>query len=184
MTIKVWCCFCGPEGSPFSTQSSSLLFGLVSSSPKLVLCLWFSRFSFVLVLFSFFLNLFEFFIHIYWENNIHFNKYLQNTSSCLEEMSENVHIYSDSCLTPINIYLLSVQSLSHVRLFVTPWIAAHQASLSITSFRSLLKLLYIELVMPSSHLILCRPLLLLPPVPPSIRVFSNESTLRMRWPKY
>ena len=78
----------------------------------------------------------------------------------------------------------SVQSLSRVRLFVTPWIAARQASLSITNSRSLLKLMSIELVMPSSHLILCRPLLLLPPIPPSIRVFSNESTLCMRWPKY
>ena len=78
----------------------------------------------------------------------------------------------------------SVQSLSHVRLFATPWIAACQASLSITNSRSSLKLMSIEWVMPSSHLILCRPLLLLPPVPPSIRVFSNESTLRMRWPKY
>ena len=78
----------------------------------------------------------------------------------------------------------SIQSLSHVRLFVTPWIAACQASLSITNSRSLLKLMCIESVMPSSHLILCRPLLLLPPIPPSIRVFSNESTFLMRWPKY
>ena len=78
----------------------------------------------------------------------------------------------------------SVQSLSHVRLFVTPWIAARQASLSITNSRSLLKLMSIESVMPSSHFILCRPLLLPPPIPPSIRVFSNESTLHMRWPKY
>ena len=78
----------------------------------------------------------------------------------------------------------SVQSLSHVRLFVTPWTAAHQASLSITNSQSSLRLTSIESVMPSSHLILCRPLLLLPPVPPSIRVFSNESTLGMRWPKY
>jgi len=78
----------------------------------------------------------------------------------------------------------SVQSLSCVRLFATPGIAAHQASLSITNSQSSLKLMYIELVMPSSHLILCRPLLLLPPIPPSVRVFSNESTLRMRWPKY
>ena len=69
-------------------------------------------------------------------------------------------------------------------LFVTLWIAACQASLSITNFWSLLKLMSIELVMPSSHLILCRPLLLLPPIPPSIRVFSNESTLRIKWPKY
>ena len=78
----------------------------------------------------------------------------------------------------------SVQSLSCVRLFATPWIAAHQASLSITNSQSPLKLTSIELVMPTSHLILCHPLLLLPPIPPSIRVFSNESTLRMRWPKY
>ena len=78
----------------------------------------------------------------------------------------------------------SIQSLSHVRLFATPWIAARQASLSITNSRSLLKLMPIKSVMPSSHLILCNPLLLLPPILPSIRVFSNESTLLMRWPKY
>ena len=78
----------------------------------------------------------------------------------------------------------SVQSLSRVRLFSTPWIAARQASLSSTNSRSSLKLTSIESVTPSSHLILCCPLLLLPPIPPSVRVFSNESTLRMRWPKY
>ena len=78
----------------------------------------------------------------------------------------------------------SVQSLSHVRLFATPWIAARQASLSITSSWSPPEPMSIESVMPSSHLILCHPLLLLPPIPPSIRVFSNKSTLRMRWPKY
>ena len=78
----------------------------------------------------------------------------------------------------------SVQSLSRVRLFVTPWIAARQASLFITNSLSLLKLMSTELVMPSSCLILCRPLLLLPPIPPSIGVFSSESTLHMRWPKY
>ena len=78
----------------------------------------------------------------------------------------------------------SVQSLSRVRLFATPWIATHQASLSITNSWSLPKLMSIESVIPSSHLILCRPLLLLPPISPSIIVFSNESTLRMRWPKY
>ena len=78
----------------------------------------------------------------------------------------------------------SVQSLSRVRLFATPWIAARQASLSITNSRSSFRLRSIESVMPSSHLILCRPLRLLPPIPPSVRVFSNESTLRMRWPKY
>ena len=78
----------------------------------------------------------------------------------------------------------SVQLLSRVRLFVTPGITVRQASLSITNSRSLLKLMTIELVMPSSHLILCRPLLLQPPIPPSIRVFSNESALCIRWPKY
>ena len=78
----------------------------------------------------------------------------------------------------------SVQSLSLVRLFATPWIAARQASLSITNSRSSHRLASIKSVMPSSHLILCHPLLLLPPLPPSIRVFYNESTLRMRWPKY
>ena len=78
----------------------------------------------------------------------------------------------------------SVQSFSRVRLFVTPWITARQASLSITNSWSLLKLMPLESVMPFSHLILCRPLLLLPPIPPSIRVFSNQSTLCMRWPKY
>ena len=78
-------------------------------------------------------------------------------------------------------YVHSVQLLSRVCLSATPWIAAHQASLSITNFQSSPKFMS---VMPSSHLILCHPLFLLPPIPPSIRVFSNESTLRMRWPKY
>ena len=78
----------------------------------------------------------------------------------------------------------SVQSLSRVRLLAKPWIAACQASLSITNSRSLPKLTCIESVMPSSHLILCRPLLLLPPIPPSIKVFSNESDLCTRWPEY
>ena len=78
----------------------------------------------------------------------------------------------------------SVQSLSHVRLFVTPWTAACQASLSITNSWSLLKLMSIESVMPSNHLILCHALLLLPSIFPSIRVFSNDSVLRIRWPKY
>ena len=76
-----------------------------------------------------------------------------------------------------------VQSLSHVQLFVTPWTAVRQASLSFTNSRSLLKLMSIELVMPSNHLILCHPLLLLPSIFPSIRLFSNESVLHIRWPK-
>ena len=79
---------------------------------------------------------------------------------------------------------VSVQSLSHVRLVATQWIAARQASLSITISWSSLRLRSIEYMIPSSHLILGRPLLLLPAIPPSIRVFSNESTLCMRWPKY
>ena len=87
-------------------------------------------------------------------------------------------------LGSFNLQFSSVQSLSHVQLFVTPWIVACQASLSITNSRSSLKLMSSESVMPSSHLILCRPLLLLPPILPSIRVFSNESTLCTRWPKY
>ena len=78
----------------------------------------------------------------------------------------------------------SVQSLSRVQLFATPWIAALQTSLSIINSQSLPKLMSIESLMPSSHLILCRPLLLLPPIASSIRVFSNESALHMRWPKY
>jgi len=78
----------------------------------------------------------------------------------------------------------SVQWLSRVQLFVSPWIATRQASLSITNSWRSLKLMCIESVMPSSHFILCHPLLPLPPIPPSIRVFSNESTLYMRWPKY
>ena len=85
---------------------------------------------------------------------------------------------------PLQHSFSSVQSLNCVQLFVTPWTAAHQASLYITNSQSLLKLMSIELVMPSNHLILCRPLLLLPSVFPSIRVFSSESVLRIRWLKY
>ena len=84
----------------------------------------------------------------------------------------------------IRIYTDILQSLSCVQLFVTPWTAACQASLSITNSRSLLRLMSIELVMPSNHFILCHPLLLLPSIFPSIRVFSNESALRIRWPEY
>ena len=84
----------------------------------------------------------------------------------------------------LSVQFSSVQSLSLLRLFATPWTAAHQASLSITNSWSLLKFMSIESVMPSNHLILCRPLLLLPPIFPSIRVFSNESALRIIWPFY
>ena len=96
-------------------------------------------------------------------------------------------VYSGNVATTWNLsfatFECSVQSLSHVRLFATPWISAGQASLSINNSQSSLRLTSIESVMPSSHLILCRPLLLLP-IPPSIRVFSNGSALHMRWPKY
>ena len=87
-------------------------------------------------------------------------------------------------IKPSEMFLSSAQLLSCFRLFVTPWTAARQPSLSITNSRSLLKLMSIELVMPSNHLILCCPLLLLPSIFPSIRVFSNESALHIRWPKY
>ena len=90
------------------------------------------------------------------------------------ELSSSIH----------SVQFNSVQSLSRVQLFVTPWTAARQAFLSITNFRSLLKLMSIESVMPSNHLILCCPLLLLPSIFPSIRVFSDESVLPNRWPKY
>ena len=85
---------------------------------------------------------------------------------------------------PIGMELSSVQSHSHIRLFVTPWTAAHQVSLSLTNSRNLLRLISIESVMPSNHLILCHPLFVPPSIFPSIRVFSNESLLRIRWPKY
>ena len=83
-----------------------------------------------------------------------------------------------------NKFFVVVKSLTHVPLFATPWTVAHQASLSITTSQSFLKLMSIESVIPSNHLILCHPLLLLPSVFPSIRVFSNESVLHIRWPKY
>jgi len=108
--------------------------------------------------------------------------------------TKNTTWWFDSCIhceiiitSKVNntsIQFSSVQSLSSVWLFPTPWTTACQASLSITNCQSLPKPMSIESVMPSNHLILCRPLLLLPSIPPSIRVFSSESTLRMRWPKY
>ena len=90
----------------------------------------------------------------------------------------------NECLCSYKEEFSSVQLLSHVRLFVTPWTAACQASLSITNSQSLLKLMSIESLMPSNHLILCCPLLLLPSIFPSIKVFANESVLCIRWPKY
>ena len=102
-------------------------------------------------------------------------------------MSASLHTLSLFQLLSTSIFcwpFSSVQSLRRVWLFATPWIAARQASLSVTISWNSLKLTSLESVMPSSHLILCHPLLLLPPISPSIRVFSNESTLRTRWPKY
>ena len=113
---------------------------------------------------------------------------LKSSQPCLLPQSPKVcylHLCLFCCLSyRIIVQFSSVQSLNRVWLFETPWIAAHQASLSITNSWSSLRLTSIESEMPSSHLILCHPLLLLPPIPPSIRVFSNESTLCMRWPKY
>ena len=95
------------------------------------------------------------------------------------------HINSTDITLITKVHLVSsVQSFSHVQLFVIPWTAAGQASLSITNSQSLSKLMSIESVMPSNHLILCYPLLFLPSIFPNIRVFSNESALRIRWPKY
>ena len=99
-------------------------------------------------------------------------------------MSNKGYILEMSYKALVFTFISSVQSLSCVQLIVTPWTTAHQASLSITNSLSLLKLTSIKLVTPSNHLILCRPLLLLPPILPSIRVFSNESVLPIRWPKY
>ena len=100
--------------------------------------------------------------------------------------SEGANTYCTAFLLslPYNFQVNSVQSLSHVQLFATPWYAAHQASLSITNSRSLLKLMSIKLVMSSNHLILCHPLLLLSSIFPNIRGFSNESVLCIRWPNY
>ena len=92
--------------------------------------------------------------------------------------------FSNTAKQFFNVHFSSVQLLSHVQLFVTPWTAACQASLSITNSRSLLKFMSTELVMPSNHLILCCPLLLPPSIFPSLRVFSNELVLHIRWPKY
>ena len=99
-------------------------------------------------------------------------------------LAESVCGYPFTSAIKMSTSVQSVQSLSCFQFFSTPWITAHQASLSITISRSSLKRTSIKLVMPSSHLILCHSLLLLPPIPPSIRVFSNESTLHMRWQKY
>jgi len=104
-------------------------------------------------------------------------------SLCMHLCVQMSTLYKDRNSTRL-VQFSTFQPLSHVLLFATPWTAVCQASLSITNSQSLLKLMSIELVMPSNHLILCRPLLLLPSIIPSIRVFSNESVLPIRWPKY
>ena len=116
-------------------------------------------------------------------------KVLQQSSIRISTWTELFHLSSSWFLSlkhscSILLSFNSVQSLSHVQLFVTPWTAACQASLSITNSRSLLKFMSIESVMPSNHLILCYPLLLLPSIFPNIRVFSNELALSITWPKY
>ena len=131
----------------------------------------------------------------FWINNnqptntlsqFYFNMYILNVDRYLDLVLIRIKYwrYFYCSLLSYRYIVLSIQSLSHVQMFVTPWITGGQASLSITNCQSLPKLMSIESVMPSSHLILCCPLLFLPPIPPSIRVFSNESTLHMRWPKY
>ena len=110
---------------------------------------------------------------------------LLRTFSFLKQTFKAVNIpIKTACIPKISVQFSSAHSLSHVRLFATPWTAAHQASLSITNSWRLLKLMSIELVMPSNHLILCCLLLFLPLIFPSIWVFSNESVLCIRWPKY
>ena len=124
--------------------------------------------------FPFFILFFLSLLSSFYSNNFNVCKNFKNNFSFCKNKVVCIHWKS----------IRSDQSLSRVRLFATPWIAARQASLSITNSQRSLRLTSIESVLPSSHLILCRPLLLLPSIPPSIRVFSNESTLRMRWPKY
>ena len=109
----------------------------------------------------------------------------QNLSWCLFSLSLILRFTQLLFVSIVHTFVFrSVQLLSHVRLFAIPWAAAHQAFLSVVNFRSLLKLMSIELVMPSNHLILCRPLLLLPSIFPNNRVFSNESVLHITWPKH
>ena len=129
-------------------------------------------------------------IHLF-ESSMYSEKKTMKLRLSLMKGLRGDHFRINTCLSSIppgpewqSLQFSSVQSLSRVQLFVTPWIAACQASLSITNSWSSLKLMSIKSVMPSSHLILCRPPLLLPPIPPSVRVFSSESALHMRWPKY
>ena len=117
-------------------------------------------------------------LRLSWLSDFHFHFQLRESFLYL------LPSFTACCKEKAYFEISSVQSLSHVLLFATPWTAARQASLSITNFQNLLKLISIELVMPSNYLILCRPLLLPPSIFPSIRVFSNESVLHIRWPKY
>ena len=107
-----------------------------------------------------------------------------NESGSLKSIDSSTYSTLSRIFFSVGLSFSSVQSLSHVQLFLTPWTAACQASLSITSSWNLLKLISIESMMPSNHLILCNPLLLLPSISLSIRVFSSELALRIRWPKY
>ena len=116
--------------------------------------------------------------------NIYTKKFFRQITELIFLKKFRICITENACILIYSVHFSSVQSLSRVQLFATLWITARQASLSITNSQSLLQLMPIESVMPSSHLFLCRPLLLLPTIPPSIRVFSDESTLRMRLPKY
>ena len=119
-------------------------------------------------------------------SGIHYQPQGDSERSYVMVHSQCLHLHSFPANRFISIFSIfcSVQSLSQVRLFVTPWTAARQASLSITNSQSLLKLMPIELMMPSNHFSLCCPLLLLPSIFPNIRIFSNESALHIRWPKY
>ena len=119
-------------------------------------------------------------------SNLHFFPMTNDVEYFSFVLISHLCIWRNVYSTPLPIFncISSVQLLSHVRLFVTPWTTAHQTSLSITNSCSLPKPMSIESVMPSNHLILCHPLLLLPSIFPSIRVFSNESAIRIRWPKY
>ena len=127
-----------------------------------------------------------------WYSGLAFPSLEEFSTVCCDHTVKGFHIVNEAevdqihsnKIKSIKLKFSSVQSLSHVWLFAIPWTAARQASLSITNSWSLPKLMSIELVMPSNHLILCRPLLLLPSIFPSIRVFSNESALCIRWPKY
>ena len=121
---------------------------------------------------------------IYWICNEESGKRIPHFIFSLSSILSELIIFSWKYNPLIIIQFSSVQFISVTQLCPTPWIPAHQAYLSITNSQSLLRSMFIELVMPSSHFILCRPLLLLPPIPPSIRIFSNQSTLSMRWPKY